>query len=138
MKSTGRDGQNRPSHACRVNGTVFARNNTKTSSGNLQSSSSSSREESVMHEPPMPVAPESRQPESIEESASERTMSSGQGELEVVPRPTVPPTSEMSFERQEPSTEGEQNTPPSVSLNTTPDPLLGQQSAPFRSLPKWD
>ena len=54
-----------------------------------------------MHEQPMPVASESNQPEPPEEPGSERTMGSGQGELEAVPRPTVPLAPEMSFERQE-------------------------------------
>ena len=63
-----------------------------------------------MHEQPMPVASESNQLEPPEEPGSERTMGSGQGKLEAVPRPTVPLAPEMSFERQEPSTEGELNT----------------------------
>ena len=52
--------------------------------------------------------------------------------------PPAESTPRVDFEKPEPSTEGEANTPPLVSPNASLDPVLEQQSSRFRSLPRWE
>jgi len=123
----------RPSHACRVNVTVFAK-------GFESNEQQLSPERPIPEEPSVPEQKESRsvqEPPPQEVSTSSDQVPAGESSGNQVP---VPPSaeSESPFGKPGASTEGGANTPPLVPENTSLDPVLEQQSQRFRSLPKWE
>ena len=141
----------RPSHACRINITVFASDlsknsppsvsaplgkNNKINIDDTEASSSPPRESASGSDATVPSRP-----------------SDEQFEMPMHESPTVPTavrpekvdaepgsgTSKPAFERLDgEAAGGNSNTAQPASQQTTLDPLLGQQSARFRSLPKWE
>jgi hypothetical protein len=110
----------RPSHACRVNVTVFARE---------RESQRASIPETTSVQPPEPM------PRDVPASSDQVPASDEQCEQKASPAESMP---RVDFEKPGSSTEGESNTPPLVSPNASLDPVLEQQSSRFRSLPRWE
>ena len=131
----------RPSHACRVNITVFAKDYDASRQEKPSSSFQQMAEHQQAHD--MPETPAKSGPPASTGSSSNQPMLDGETSLsprrfeETDPRP-VPAVPQVTFESPEPSTEGAPNTPPTVSSNASLDPVGAQQSLRFRSLPKWE
>ena len=131
----------RPSHACRVNITVFAkdhdaRHHEKPSSSHQQRSEPQQGHD-MSETPAEPGPPASTESLSHQPSLDEEISVGSRQFEEAEPRP-MPAVPQVTFESPEPSTEGDPNTPPTVSSNTPLDPVGAQQSLRFRSLPKWE
>ena len=131
----------RPSHACRVNITVFAKDHDAKQTERPSASRQQKMESQSMHDmtettarsgTPAVAESTSNQPR-LDEEPSDNPYRSGEDESHSMP--AVP---QVSFESPEPSTEGDPNNPPTVSSNASLDPIGAQQSLRFRSLPTWE
>ena len=133
----------RPSHACRVNITVFAKD-FDTHASEVRPSSSTdmpiTNDTTGLREVPyMPQdAPMVSGDKPADQPTTNDTASSGQPQFEETVAPPMPFVPGKTFESPEPSTEGETNTTPPVAVNPPLDPIVAQQSTLFRSLPKWE
>ena len=133
----------RPSHACRVNITVFGKEfDTHTSEVGSKASTDIPVMNDATGSREIPKMPQDTPMVSGDKLAShpaiDDTASSGQPQFEETVAPPMPVVPEETFESPEPSTEGGTNTTPPVAVNPPLDPIVAQQSPLFRSLPKWE
>eukprot|EP00435_Cladocopium_sp_Y103_P073619 s3_g44.t1 len=136
----------RPSHACRINVTVFAHDIPR----NSQSDSvSQERTDSIVHPPenedapidqqtPSRSVPDIEPAEQFEKPMQEMSDESNPKQPEETAGQPCMSRSESSFDRPPSSGEGSFNPLPPDPQSASLDPMIAQQSPRFRSLPRWE